>query len=89
MHAKGSTVASHIFIEARADATMAADILTYLRDNPGREHTARQVSDHLPSRYPLGALQACLDTLYRNRHLTRRKTSRGRYYTTTPTGQQR
>jgi hypothetical protein len=74
-------LASHIFVEARADADMAATILEWLRTNRGHEYTARSIWGHLPVRYPLGAVSACLDTLYRNKHLTRRKTSRGRFYT--------
>jgi hypothetical protein len=75
-------VPSHIFTEARADAAITAAILGWLRANPGRDYSARHIWGALPDRYPLRAVAACLDTLYRNGHLTRRKTGRARLYAT-------
>jgi hypothetical protein len=65
---------------AQVDADMAAAVLAFLRGSPGREYTAHQIWGRLPGRYPLGAVAACLDTLYRAQRIQRRKTGHGRRY---------
>jgi hypothetical protein len=58
---------------AHADATLAHDVLTIFKSQPGGSWTVRQIWSRLPPNTPLGAVNSAVKALHRDGKLTVRR----------------